>query len=311
MKKNMAFVGIGLECGQVNRGLSLSSHIARKFLNSETQFFDYGDVGSTQKYKKIFSYLDLDQFDLSGYVHAAQIIRTALATHEFTLNWGGDHSIGWATISAFLSLYPNGKVIWIDAHADLNRPDTSPTGSFHGMPVSFLLGLNNYLAPKELSYRLRPDQLIYVGLRSLDPFETEAINHFGIRTFDSHYIKEFGMKEVISQIRKLIKFEHVHINFDIDSLDPAIAPSTGVPVPAGLAANEFFQLADYLAAETKYTSLDIVEINPLIGTVEEVNRTFNLGFSFLKKFIPQQRSQHAFQLESNQGTVPVATEWGL
>ncbi len=307
----MAFVGIGLECGQVNRGLSLSSHRARSFLNSEIQFSDYGDIGSTQKYKKIFNYSDLDQFDLSGYVHAAQIIRTALATHEFTLNWGGDHSIGWATISAFLSLYPNGKVIWIDAHADLNRPDTSPTGSFHGMPVSFLLGLNNYLAPKELSYRLSPDQLIYVGLRSLDPFETEAINHLGIRTFDSNYIKEFGMNEVISEIRNLVKFEHVHISFDIDSLDPDIAPSTGVPVPAGLAADDIFQLADYLAAETKYTSLDIVEINPLIGTVEEVNRTFNLGFSFLKKFIPQQRSEHAFQLESNQGTVPVATEWGL
>ncbi len=305
----MAFVGIGLECGQVNKGLSLSSHRARNFLNSETKFSDYGDIGSDQKYEKIFSYSDLDQFDLSGYVHAAQTIRTAMATHQFTLNWGGDHSIGWATISAFLSLYPNGKVIWIDAHADLNRPDTSPTGSFHGMPVSFLLGLNSYMAPKELSYRLRPDQLIYVGLRSLDPFETEAINHLGIPTFDCNFIKEFGMKEVISQIRKLIKSEQVHISFDIDSLDPTVAPSTGVPVPAGLEAHELLQLADYLTAETKYTSLDIVEINPLIGTVEEVNRTYNLGFSFLKRFIPQQRSEHAIQLESNQGTVPVAPEW--
>lgn len=312
MQKKMSFVGIGIELGQEKKGLSISSKFARTYLREIAEFSDYGDILSNVQGHKVFDYEHLSGADLNSYVKATKVISAALENHDFHLNWGGDHSIGWATISAFLGRYPNGKVVWIDAHADLNKPDTSATGNLHGMPLSFLLGLNSFDEPLELSNRLKPDQLIYVGLRSLDPFEKVMIQKLQIPTFDMNFINKWGIAEACKQIKSLVCDSPAHISFDIDSLDPVIAPSTGVPVENGLNLEQLKFLGEFLSKQTEYKSLDIVEINPLIGNLREVELTYNLAFSFLNEFIPHKtRGKDAFKSSSIKRKFPVAPKRSL
>ena len=189
-----------------------------------------------------------------------------------------------ATVGAFTTQFPDGYIIWIDAHADLNLPQSSATGNFHGMPLSILLNIDNISNKhfKWLGQPLDSKKLIYIGLRDLDPFEKDFITSSNIKTFFYEDVEKRGMKVIAQEILALTQNHPMHISFDIDSVDPKFAPSTGVPVKHGLTPNDLDILSVELFQKSFVRSIDIAELNPELGTDMQVDRTFLIAIHFLR-----------------------------
>ncbi len=190
---------------------------------------------------------------------------------------GGDHCLGVGSITAVARwCRENGKtlrVIWLDAHADFNTSDVTPSGNIHGMPVSCLCGLG----PRPLTHlggsspALLPAQIRQVGIRSVDQGEKRLIKEFGLDVYDMRYIDEIGMKRAMEEALEGIDADtHVHVSFDVDFLDPAIAPGVGTTVPGGPNYREAQLVMEMIADTGRVGSIDIVELNPAF---DDHNRT--------------------------------------
>ncbi|MBC7428597.1 MAG: arginase [Bacteriovorax sp.] len=290
MRTLINFLGMSFEVGQYKSGLDQSTKACRQFFHylkdQGIDFVDHGDIQNPNidQKVKIYSDSDLQSIEWSRYEAAYIKAREILSTPYPLLNWGGDHSIALATAGAFTSKNPEGYVIWIDAHADLNLPEHSMSGNLHGMPLAVLLNLNGIRTKyfKWLECSLNPAKLIYVGLRDVDLFEKNAIESLGIKTFQYKDIQKSGMKAVAEEILVMTSGNPVHVSFDIDSVDPRFAPSTGVPVKSGLTPNDLNILGEELLKKSNVRSLDIVEVNPELGTSSQVERTFLIAFNLLK-----------------------------
>jgi arginase len=194
-------------------------------------------------------------------------IVNSLEAHERVIFLGGDHSMSIGTVSGVAHKYDNLGVIWVDAHADINTPETSPSGNIHGMPVAVLLGEG----PKELTHvgyatpKLRPEQMVMIGIRDLDEGEKIRLREKGIAVFTTRDIDEQGMARVsLMAIDRLRYCDCLHVSLDLDSLDPDVAPGVGTPVPGGLTYREAHLLMEILADTRRVHSMDIVEINPIL-----------------------------------------------
>jgi len=206
------------------------------------------------------------------------------------LTLGGDHSIALSTIEGMLRVYSDLRVIFIDAHGDINTPSSSGSGSLHGMPLAAHLGL---FGERELpgvgfvGARMRPNQLAYVGIRDLDATEATYIDDRNITCFTSEDVKSFGMERVIDQILKQIDPEDrypLHVSFDVDAADPSIAPATGSLVSDGLSQADLDTLAARLAATGRVVGLDLAEVNPaLASNAKALNTTVTTALSFAAK----------------------------
>lgn len=279
----MNLLGIGLESGQDKPGLRHSIDYIKEYLVLFCE--DRGDIRSPSQARspKIHSEADLShRLDARLYREAYERVRELLREGPALLNWGGDHSVAIATVGAFNEVHPDGKVLWVDAHADLNHPAASPSGNFHGMPVAVLLDLEGVKARFPwMRGRLRPENLIYLGLRDLDPFEERTLRERGLRAYALRDIRARGMAAIAEEILALTRRSPLHVSFDIDSVDPRYAPATGVPVADGLNMNELQILARALARHGDLKSLDMVEINPRLGSPSEVERTYVVALQFL------------------------------
>lgn len=289
MKKIIQFSGIGFESGQSKRGLIYSPQKSREYFyilkNAGIEVQDFGDIIEEEKKeaRKIYS---TDQ--LPGYCfkkHEEAYLKNSLLfeNEKLLVSWGGDHSVGIPTVGAFLKNYPAGYVLWIDAHADINLPEESISGHLHGMPLAVLMNLRN-IAGDNFSWiknYLLPERLIYLGIRDLDPFEVACIEKLEITYYTMKEIRRIGIKKVVEEIKLKIKDTPLHVSFDIDSVDPEYAPSTGVPVEGGLDVLDLESIAKNIQ-DCNLKSMDIVELNPSIGQNLEVDQTFITGVQFLK-----------------------------
>lgn len=289
--ETISFLGIAVESGQDQKGLRQSAIEARKHFPVGMSYLDLGDVLDSQDNQKIHWLRQLREDRAHVYEKAQEKIVDQLKQNHLHINWGGDHSIGLSTVSAFKKVHPDGVVLWIDAHADLNIPESSMTGNLHGMPLSFLLGLNAKSFSSQIKECLKPRDLIYLGLRSVDFFESEAMERLGIHSFDMSFIRQNGILKTLDEIQALIKGRPLHLSFDIDSLDPRYAPSTGIQVKGGLSPVDLRCLASYFACSGNTKSIDIVEINPCLGTDEDVQQTYDLAFDFLNPFFLARKSK--------------------
>lgn len=188
---------------------------------------------------------------------------------------GGDHSIAVGSIGALNDHY-NSKmekmyVIWIDAHADINTYDSSSSHNTHGMPVAFLLGLCEQKLVKLKTY-LTPDQIIYIGLRDLDPPEWKYLEDNKIKYFTMEKVKDVGIEAVIDEIKSIVGSNNVHVSLDIDGIDPTFTLATGTPVADGLNLKDVLKIIKTFP-KTQMRSMDVVEFNPLIGTSGDVKKT--------------------------------------
>ncbi|MBX2991856.1 MAG: arginase [Bacteroidetes bacterium] len=191
---------------------------------------------------------------------------------RFPLIAGGDHSIAIGSISGIAAFARKKRkklgVLWVDAHGDMNTPGTSPSGNVHGMPLACLLGYG----PGDLKKvggdfdKIKPDNVALVGVRSLDDGERKFIEQTGVHVFTMSDIDRQGihrvMKKAISKVTNGTSY--VHVSFDLDAVDPTIAPGVGTPVKGGLDYREAHLIMESLYEAKAMTSLEIVEVNPIL-----------------------------------------------
>lgn len=191
---------------------------------------------------------------------------------QFILTLGGDHSIPMGTLPAVMEARGRTKVVWVDAHADINTPRTSSSGNMHGQPVGLLMedvyapGVESlpgfeWLAGKP---RLKAEDIIYIGLRDVDAGEKAVLRERGISAFSMFDVDKYGIGRVMDHILKELigPEDNIHLSFDIDALDPFFAPSTGTTVYGGLTFREAHFICESLADTRRLTSMDMVEVNP-------------------------------------------------
>lgn len=208
----------------------------------------------------------------------AELARISARERAFTLTLGGDHSVAIGSIGGALMARPDLGVIWVDAHGDFNTPETSPSGNIHGMPLAFLTGLMKRYRISSFDWLknfLKRDRLVLVGIRSIDPEERKVMKDFGVHVFSMTEIDRYGIGGVMERAQKILlkrKKRPLHLSFDIDSVDPHFAPSTGTRVHGGLNYREAHFIAESLAATNLLTGMDLVEINPRLGYVDPAHR---------------------------------------
>ena len=218
---------------------------------------------------------------VDGFRHLAEVaewnrvvhdaVHAELAGGRLPIVLGGDHCLAIGSISAVARhCRETGKrlrVLWLDAHSDCNTPDNSPSGNLHGMPVASLCGLG----PRALAEMsgavpaLPASAFCQIGLRSVDMYEKHMIRELGLHVFDMRAIDELGMREVMRRaLADLGPNDHLHVSFDVDFLDPDIAPGTGTPVRGGPNYREAQLCMEMMADTSRLGSLDIVELNPAL-----------------------------------------------
>ena len=216
---------------------------------------------------------------VDGYRHLPEVVAWNRAVHDAVLAelqqarlpivLGGDHCLGLGSISAVARhCRETGRklrVLWLDAHADFNTRVLTPSGNLHGMPVACLCGHG----PQELIEiggtvpALNPKALRQIGIRSVDPGEKRFVHEVGLEVFDMRYIDEMGMRHTMElALATLDAHTHLHVSFDVDFLDPEIAPGVGTTVPGGPNYREAQLVMEMIADTGRMGSLDIVELNP-------------------------------------------------
>jgi arginase len=195
---------------------------------------------------------------------------------DFPLVLGGDHSIAMGTVAGLLDAWSDVGVLWVDAHGDINTPETSPSGNVHGMPVATLLGRSGLGARLGWTERaLDPRRVVLFGTRTLDAGEQRTIRELGLRMFTMSEIDQRGVNACLDEaIERLRGPGGIHISLDIDAVDPLEAPGVGTPWPGGLTYREAHLAMEVLAATGTVASLEVVEVNPI---ADHENRTGKLA----------------------------------
>ena len=199
---------------------------------------------------------------------------------------GGDHSLAMGTVAGLAKFYRAQKqklgLLWIDAHTDINTPDTTPSGNIHGMPLSHISGMG---APEltELagfSPMVNPAHTVVIGVRSVDHKERENVRKAGITVFTMRDIDEHGMHDIMEKALKIVCKDTVgfHFSFDLDGCDPLIAPGVGTPVQGGLSYRESHLICESVADSGKMLAMDIVELN---STMDVRNQTAQLAVGLI------------------------------
>jgi arginase len=187
----------------------------------------------------------------------AAVVDEAVSAGGLPIVLGGDHSIAVGTLEGLTRAWgaPPG-LVWIDAHADINSPDSSRTGNVHGMPLYF--ALNNGFA--------KADQTVQIGLRDVDPVEKRLLREFGVKAFTMSDVDKLGMVRVMEEARAIAGGQDrpIHVSFDMDAIDPSEAPGTGTPVKGGLSYREAHLVMEMLYDSGRLGSIEMVEINPIL-----------------------------------------------
>jgi len=200
------------------------------------------------------------------------------------INIGGDHSMAIGTIADSLNKHPNTKVIWIDAHADLNTYEKSKSKNYHGMPLSYLTGLDKLEYFSFINNKLPFENLLYIGLRDLDNFEVDIIKKNNIKQISVDEFNNNELSEIYKKISKFIGNDPIHISFDVDGIDPRHIPCTGTPVNNGLCFSKTKALLDILYHEN-ILNIDITELNLNIGNINEQYLSLQNTVHLFKKYI--------------------------
>jgi arginase len=278
MKKQVSIIGAPTDIGAGTRGASMGPEalrVAQLQGMLESQGIEVVDRGNLQGPG------NPGLAPVNGYRHLAQVTAWNRAVFdacraEFTADRlpiliGGDHSLAIGSIAAAAHHARERKlrlrVLWFDAHADTNTNVLTPSGNIHGMPVAILLGHG----PKELiklgghAPALQPSEIRQVGIRSVDLGEKRFVHELGFEVFDMRYVDETGMRATMyAALAGLDRDTHLHLSFDIDFLDPDIAPGVGTTVPGGPSYREAQLCMEMVADTGLLASLDVMELNPAL-----------------------------------------------
>jgi arginase len=271
--RTVTVVGIPMDLGQSRRGVDMGPSATRYAgLDGQLRRLGY----ETENLGNLHI-PDRDTLPAEGgmaYLEAAAeacariytTARDAVGRGSFPLFLGGDHSLAVGTISGVTEEEPTG-VLWIDAHADMNTPETSPSGNLHGMPLAALLGHGDpaLVDVGRRGAKLDPGDVVLIGLRSIDPGERELIRRCGVGVYTMRELDERGVSVVLREaLVRLAHRQRLHVSLDMDVLDPSEAPGVGTPVSGGLTYREAHLLMEIVAESGRVASADVVEINPIL-----------------------------------------------
>jgi arginase len=212
----------------------------------------------------------------------ADMVYGAIADDKLPLVLGGDHSAAVGTVSGISRHYREKGasigLVWIDAHADINTPDTSPSGNVHGMPVACIVGLGPLEMTNIYGYlpKVQPHNVALVGLRDVDRTEAPQVAGTGVRAFTMRAIDERGLRAVIEDAVAIASdgTAGFHVSFDMDAVDPDEAPGVGTPVRGGLTYREAHLAMEIVSDSRRVLGMEVVEVNPVL---DQANRTAVLG----------------------------------
>lgn len=199
---------------------------------------------------------------------------SAVSSGTKVITIGGDHAVSWGSISGVLKHNPEVGIIYLDAHGDCNISERSASHHIHGMHMAYLMGFGEDKYVGRYTENLLPvENILYVGARSLDPYEVELIKEQGISRITCDVINS-DMIQVLDTINDFMsRFKQIHVSLDIDVLDPSIAPGTGVPEVGGITEEALHEVLDFILKKCdKVMSLDLVEYNPLLDMEERTDR---------------------------------------
>lgn len=291
MTQHINIIGVPMDLGQRRRGVDMGPSVIR-YAGLHDQLRALGhtliDSGNlpvplpeneppdTSKARHLHS--------IAGVCHAIYDAAYQINQRgEIALFLGGDHSLSIGTVSAITAQPDHAGeresvgVLWIDAHGDFNTPAITPSGNVHGMSLATLMGLG---APEltgigHAGAKIAPSQAVIIGARDIDPQEKQLLREMGVRVHTMRDIDEHGIAVMIrAALAHLQRCKRIHVSLDMDALDPTEAPGVGTPVPGGLSYREAHLLMEILHDSAKVTSLDIVEVNPIL---DDRNRTARLA----------------------------------
>ena len=211
----------------------------------------------------------------------ADLVVQALGQRFFPLVLGGDHSVALGTLGGLARARGPGGVLWIDAHGDLNRPETSPSGNVHGMPLAAALGLAGtaFESPHWRLPAVEPRRVALLGVRALDPAERELLGRIDARVHTMSDIDRVGVERAVEDALAHVAGDgFVHVSLDMDALDPEFAPGVGTPVRGGLSYREAHLALELVAESGLAGSLEVVEVNPIL---DRANATAELAVELI------------------------------
>ncbi len=288
--RKIRVIGVPLDLGQTRRGVDMGPSAVR-VAGLEARLEEIGhhveDAGNVavaiaeQKKEGASNAKYLKEITQTC-TKEADLVQKTLEAGEVPLVIGGDHSVAAGTVSGVSEFYrKKGQsigLIWIDAHSDINTPDTSPSGNVHGMPLGAIMGLGLPELANIYGYspKVAPENCVLVGIRDVDGYEKENIRRAGIEVFTMRDIDERGMRAVMEEALRMAGRGTVgyHISLDMDWIDPEDAPGVGTPVRGGATYREAHLAMEIIADHARMLSFEIVEVNPVI---DEHNRTADLA----------------------------------
>ncbi|HEY8716278.1 MAG TPA: arginase [Candidatus Acidoferrum sp.] len=300
MPQKVRIIGVPMDLGQSRRGVDMGPSALRvaglqaRLKQLGHQVEDIGNISVKQpeemsygeKRAKYMAEITETCKDL------AEIVQKSLEENFVPLVLGGDHSIAAGAVTGVAAHFRKEKkqigYIWLDAHGDMNTPESSPSGNVHGMPLAAVMG---YGAPELVELlgfkpKVEPQNIVLVGVRDLDVQERRLVKKSGVRVFTMRDIDERGMREVMADALKYATDDThgISISLDMDFVDPSDAPGVGTPVRGGVTYREAHLAMEMIADSDAMAAMEIVEINPVI---DEHNRTALLGVELILSALGQ------------------------
>lgn len=292
----IAIIGAPLDLGQGRRGVDMGpsalrvAGVGKRLADLGYEVTDFGNVAVGEPESLPESGPENARFlgeiaqtcDTLG-----RIVSLAIAQGHLPLILGGDHSIAIGTVAGVAHHFRESKqkagLLWIDAHADMNTPESSPSGNIHGMPLACCIGMG----PEELvnlfefAPKIDPANVALVGIRDVDALERKAVHAAGITAFTMRDIDERGMSTVIEEALAIVTrgTAGFHLSLDLDFVDPQYAPGVGTPVRGGGTYREAHLAMELICDSGRMLSMEVVEVNPVI---DEFNRTADLAVELIQ-----------------------------
>ncbi|KAI9537734.1 Arginase, non-hepatic 1 [Dissostichus eleginoides] len=303
--QSVAVLGAPFSRGQKRRGVEHGPKAIRdaglieRLSGLDYSVHDFGDL-NFHHLEKDEPYMDV-KFPRSvggaNKMLSGAVSRAIGAGHTLVM-LGGDHSLAIGSVGGHAQQCPDLCLIWVDAHADINTPMSSPSGNLHGQPVAFMLKELTDKMPDIPGFSwtkpfLSSSDLVYIGLRDVDPGEYHILKNLGIQYFTMRDIDRLGIQRVMEvTLDHLLsrKQRPIHLSFDIDAFDPSLAPATGTPVNGGLTYREGIYITEEIHNTGLLSAMDLVEVNPTLGaTREAVEATASLAVDIIASSLGQTR----------------------
>ncbi len=295
-------IGVPMDLGQKRRGVDMGpsamriAHVIERLSSLGHSVTDFGNIqgpdrSTARPGNEKLRYLD-EVLKVCGFI--ADRVSECAAKRMFPLVLGGDQTVSIGTLAGLAVHGTDRGIIWIDAHADFNTDQTTPSGNVHGMALSAILG---YGVPKLARFRkICPKAIeqntVIIGCRSIDDGEQELLAASGITVFTMKEVDELGIGHVVDEALQIAGrgVRNIHVSFDIDVLDPREAPGTGTPVPGGLTYREAHLIMEDLHDAGNVSSAELVEVNPILDTA---NHTAETAVALLESLMGKRIFRHS------------------